>query len=295
MSKGILFFAINNSSINYLKIAYANGLMCRKNLNVPVSVVTSSRSLLANSAIEEKIRSFFDNIFIDDASTGKSNIRRFSNTQYHTIEAPFINENRSSAFNMSPYDETLLIDVDFLIQDSSLSNVWGNVEDFLINEQALNVDHQYLAGEEFRLNSTGIKMVWATCVYFKKTNRVKELFNLIEFIKENWDYYRLLYGFGGYLFRNDFAFAIALHILNGFIEAEEIKKLPVPYILTSTDRDCIFDVEKDAIKILHNDRQLINQNHDHSFYVTKIKNHNVHIMNKLSLQTHLDKLIKIYE
>lgn len=296
MSKGILFFASNNDNVNYLKIALLNAYMCKRNLgkDLPISVVTSNRSLDWNSDLKEEIEAVFDQIIIDDLTTGEDNIRRYSDTQYYNVQDKFINTNRNSAYELSPYDETLLLDVDFLMQDSSMNAVWGSEEDFLINDQAIGLDHQPLRGEEFRLNQTGIKMVWATAIYFKKTDRSKMVFDLVSMIKERWDYFKLLYGFGGYLFRNDFAFSIALHILNGFIENDEFKKLPTPFIVTSTDRDHIYKVGKDSITIMYNDTGMKHQNHEHAFYITKIKGHNVHIMNKLSLQKFADELIGLY-
>jgi hypothetical protein len=296
MSQGILFFASNNEHINYIKIALANAYMCKKNMGAEtkISVVTSTKSLEWNIDLIDQIESTFDKIIIDDLTTGNDNMRRFSNTQYYSVKDEFINGNRNSAYDRSPYDETLLLDVDLLIQDSSMNCVWGNEEDFLINDLAIGLDHAPLLGEEFRLNPTGIKMVWATAIYFRKTERVQLIFELVSFIKEQWDYFKFLYGFGGYLYRNDFAFSIALHILNGYLENDEFKKLPTPFILTSTDMDQIYSVGMDTITIFYNDLSLKIHEHEHEFYLTKIKGHNVHIMNKLSLMPVLDELIRLY-
>jgi len=297
MSRGILFFASNNDNINYLKIALLNAYMCKKNLgeDTKITVVTSTTSLDWNVDIKNEIEATFDKIIIDDKTTGEDNIRRYSDTQYYSVKDRFINGNRNSAYDLSPYDETLLLDVDFLMLDGSMNAIWGCAEDFLINDAALGLDHLPLDGEEFRLNQTGIKMVWATAIYFKKSERAKMVFDLVSFIKENWEYYKLLYGFGGYLYRNDFAFSIALHILNGFIENEEFKKLPTPFILTSTDRDHIHQVGLNSITIMFNDMGMKHQNHEHAFYITKIKGHNVHIMNKMSLQKFVDEFIGLYK
>lgn len=296
MSKGILFFATNNDHINYLKIALINAKMCHRHLgkDLPISVVTSTKSL-NNSGYKDEIEATFDKILIDDTTDGLDNIRKYSNTQYFHVADRFINGNRGSAYDLSPYDETLLLDVDFLIQDSSMNSIWGSIEDFMINNVALGLDHKALQGEEFRLNPTGIKMVWATAIYFKKCERVKQIFDMVALIRERWDYFKLLYGFGGYLFRNDFAFSIALHMLNGFLENDEFKSLPTPFILTSTDRDHLHKVDQDSITVMYNDNRYTTYNHDHEFYLTKIKGHNVHIMNKLSLMEFSDQLLEIYK
>jgi hypothetical protein len=278
-------------------MALVNAYMIRRHMgNIPISVVTSKFSLERNGNIIDELESVFDKILVDDDETiGESNIRNFKNTQYYQVADKFINENRYSAYTATPYDETLIIDVDYLIQDDSLNAVWGSEEDFLINDTAIGLDHRPLLGEEYRLNQTGIKMLWATVVYFKKTERARQIFELVSYIRENWEYFKLLYGFGGYLFRNDFAFSIAIHILNGFLENDEFKRLPVPTLLTSTDRDVIYDVADGSITFLYNDLNPKNQNHEHAFYMTKVKGHNVHVMNKLSMAEFLDRLIEIHK
>jgi hypothetical protein len=295
MTKGILFFATNNDNVNYLKIAILNAKLCKKNLgDIPISVVTSTYSLNSVDKNTDLTR-LFDKIIIDDKETGEDNIRNYADTQYYRVADKFINGNRNSAYQLSPYDETLLLDVDFLMFDGSMNSIWGCEEDFLINDQALGLDHQPLRGEEFRLNQTGIKMVWATAVYFKKSERAKMVFDLVSLIKERWDYFKLVYGFGGYLYRNDFSFSIALHILNGFLENDEFKKLPTPFILTSTDRDHIHKIHLNGVTMMYNDISMKNHNHDHEFYLTRIKGHNIHIMNKLSLQKFADELIGLLD
>lgn len=296
MTRGIFFFAINNNNVNYLKIALVNALMCKKHMgDISVSVATSSDSLRHNKKLKSLIEKTFDKIIIDDVTSGNDNVRKYRDTQYFSLDDRFINTNRNNVYHLSPYDETLLIDVDYLIQDDSLNNVWGCQEDFLINKDAIGLDHRSLLGEEFRLNQTGIKMAWATVIYFRKTERAKAVFDTVSLIKEQWNYFKLLYGFGGYLYRNDFAFSIALHILGGFIEEGDFKPLPVKFLLTSTDRDHLFKVGESEITFMYNDLNKANQNHEHAFYLTKIKGHSVHVMNKLSLQKFADELLEIYK
>jgi hypothetical protein len=63
--------------------------------------------------------------------------------------------------------------------------------------------------------------VWATAFLFRKTEPARLFFELVAKIKRNYDYYRLLYNVQEGNFRNDYAFAIAHHILNGFTLAPE--------------------------------------------------------------------------
>lgn len=293
-NRGILIFAINNKKIDYLKLAYITSLLAIKNLgDVKISIVTDNYSkgwyykdnIKKYDAIIDKI------ITIDDSRDGGTNNRVYRDTNYYSISTNFNNMSRSDAYDLSPYDETLLIDVDYLILSDVLNKVWGNVEDLLINCSANNLMHEQLTGPEFRLNDYGIKMYWATIIYFRKSERVKLLFDFVKHIKEHWDFYKLVYEFPGGLYRNDYAFSIAIHVLNGFLENEEVKSLPDKTIFTLIDKDQLLEIiNKKEIKAFIND-----QKENWKFYISKIRGVDVHCMNKLSLLSKFDNIIKIIE
>ena len=61
------------------------------------------------------------------------------------------------------------------------------------------------------VSDTGIEMCWATVFYFKKTERTRILFDLINHIKNEWEFYRSqISAILASNYRNDFAFAIAI-------------------------------------------------------------------------------------
>jgi hypothetical protein len=63
--------------------------------------------------------------------------------------------------------------------------------------------------------------VWATVIYFRKTTKVKMIFEMVNYVKKNYKHFRNLYRIKFRNFRNDYAFAIALHQLNGMIPYKE--------------------------------------------------------------------------
>ena len=291
MSKGIIFFAVNNEKIDYTKLAYLATKFVKHNMgDIPVSLITDEQSLLWDSfkEIEKDFTKILDKIIITgDQSDFVKNTRIYRDTNYHSITAEFKNTNRMGAYELSPYDETLLLDVDYLVLSDVLNHVWGNEEDILINCDAINLEHKKLEGPEFRLNPYGIKMYWATAIYFKKSARVKLLFDFVSHIKDHWDFYKLVYDFPGGLYRNDYAFSIALHMLNGFLENKEIKPLPGGPILTLKDIDQIFEIsDLNQIKAFINDSK-----ETWKFYANTISGVNVHCMNKLSILNNFDKII----
>jgi hypothetical protein len=288
-SRGILLFAQNNNIINYLGLAILAAKCAKNNLgeSTKVSVVTTKKSLNwdKNSKLMEGV---FDKVILTDDVESK-NVRLFRDTQYHTVTSQFLNENRFSAYELSPYDETLLVDVDYLILSNNINKVWGSSEEFLINNSAISLMHQELKGNEFRLNPFGIRMYWATKIYFKKGPKAKLIFDLVEHVRDCWDYYQHVYDFPGTLFRNDFAFSIAIHMLNGYSDAGGfVESFPDEQILTSVDTDQFIEfVDKSSVKIFANDPE-----HTYKFYVSKIKNVDVHVMNKISIANKLEECLK---
>ena len=64
-------------------------------------------------------------------------------------------------------------------------------------------------------NESTLPLVWATVTIFRKSEFSKQVFDLIKHIQQYYDHYRNLYRIKFRNYRNDYAFAIALHQLNG--------------------------------------------------------------------------------
>jgi hypothetical protein len=58
--------------------------------------------------------------------------------------------------------------------------------------------------------------LWATVVNFKKTKRSEQIFDCLKLIQNNFEHYANIHGFISATYRNDYAFAMADVILNGF-------------------------------------------------------------------------------
>lgn len=293
-SRGVLLFAENNERINYVKLAIISAHCVKNHMgrNTKVSLITTQRTLDGLDESERsEVKSLFDKIITTDYDEShQSNVRVYRDTRYHEVRAKFQNKARSSAYNLTPYDETLLIDVDYFVLNDSLNSVWGCNEDFLINKSAKTLFHKELQGPEFRLNPFGVRMYWATIIYFKKSEKAKLIFDLIEHVKETWNYYKHVYDFSGALYRNDFAFSIALHMLNGFIDDEDfVKSFPDPAILTAIDTDQFISFDdKESIRFYANDTV-----ENYKFYISKVKGVNVHCLNKISLLNNYEKIMKV--
>ena len=136
MTRGVLMYAHNNTEIDYFKIACANALMVQKNLGVPVTLVTDNGSLnWGNKSLgEELVNKCFENVIVKKVQSF-DNPRSFSDTRHTSKSLQFYNCNHWEAYELSPYDETLFIDADYLIMSSALNGCWGSNNDIMINHQ----------------------------------------------------------------------------------------------------------------------------------------------------------------
>lgn len=127
MTKGFLIFAHNNEEIDYLKLAAVNARLIKQNCSVPdVTVVTNHHSYDYTCSImgEDFVTNSFSNIvFVEkDKNFKRSNVRTYKDTSHTAKSLPFYNLDRCDAYELSPYDETILIDADYLILSDVLTN-----------------------------------------------------------------------------------------------------------------------------------------------------------------------------
>jgi len=289
IKRGFLLLAFNSNEMDYIKMACCCALSIKSHLKYNhVSLVTdNSITWLEKLMSIDEIKKIFDEIIIID-SPKDQNIRVHYDSPWTKFQAPFLNGNRSNVYEISPYEETILLDVDYLVMGNMLDLVWDNTEDFLINQNAVNLRNEKFHSKEIRLSEDGIPMYWATLIYFKKSELSKLIFDLTIFIKENYLFYKHLYKFPGSIFRNDYAFSIAMHIINGFNE-DDTTSFPNPIIRTMDQKDDIVEVGNDNILFLSHDTKEAWVNN-----LINLKNTDVHIMNKRAFLRHSDELIKLF-
>ncbi len=289
-SRGVLIHAHNNEQIDYALIALCNALAIKSHLHVPVCLITDVGSeKWLRECRGDVVDRAFDQIIIT-AAPSKSGTKKFNDTAT-SYTLPWHNMSRSDSYELSPFDETLLIDADYLILDNTLNLVWGSTHDVMVNRQIIPLDHGKVPSNEKWLEHTGIEMVWATCVFFRKSLLAERLFDMVRHIRLNYEFYSMVYGFPIQLYRNDYAFSIAVHMMSGFTKCDDIATLPSPFLLTSFDCDELIDVPaKDDLVFLMNDRA-----ERWRFMMTRTKGINVHVLNKFSIVRQADKFIGMYQ
>jgi len=192
------------------------------------------------------------------------------------------NQDRVNIFNLTPYDRTLVIDSDYIINSPVLKSALENNYDFQIYQNSFDLAFERYNEEFQRINQYSIPFYWATVFIFQK-NEVNELFfNLISYIKDNWQYFRLLYNISSNLYRNDFAFSIAIHIMSGKTNNNFAIELPGKMVY-ATDNDILIGAYGNKMKFLTQKKDYLGE-----YLVTKTTGLDVHVMNKLSLSRFID-------
>jgi hypothetical protein len=202
MSKGALLFAFNNPKFNYYDMAVSTAKRINHFLNLPVSLVTDSASLPVKQDYA------FDNVLIAPADT--SNMR--DNTSW-------INKGRYRAYDLSPYDETLLLDTDYMVNSNKLLTLFDIYDDFCCHDTTSFIMHPGVPQEV--LSSYSFNTLWATVVAFKKTKRAEQIFKCLKMVQDNYDHYADIHSFVGGIYRNDYALTLALRIANGHTENKQ--------------------------------------------------------------------------
>lgn len=220
MNKGVLLFAFNNGITDYYKMAEITAKRVNHFLNLPVTLVTDELS------IPTEFEYIFDNVLIIDPQKDNKKQKQL-----------WINKGRYQAYDLTPYDETLLIDTDYLINSNQLLKIFDIYDDFMCpNKTYFLLDNNGYHQEQ--LSPTSFNTLWATIIAFKKTNRTKQIFECMRMVQYNYSHYVNLYNMYSSQYRNDHALAISCRIINGQIED---KSMYLPWSLVHANDNLVVE------------------------------------------------------
>lgn len=197
MKRGIVLIAHNNDKDDYYGMAVYTAKRVNKFLDLPVTIITDS------SSITDTNYSFDNTILVEPDKTN------------HRRDAVWINKGRYKIYEQTPYDDTLLIDTDYMINSNLLLNTFRSDTDFSCHK---NIKWLMEGDNHEYFHKRLIPTHWATVLRFKRSNRVEQIFGMMEMIQTNYDHYAKIYKFMGHMYRNDYALTIALKTVNGHLE-----------------------------------------------------------------------------
>lgn len=234
MSKGVLYFAFNNDRVDYVSQAVWNAPRVRRHLGVGVSLVTDSAS-------KPEDTSMFDTVFITDSVSGGT--RKYDHMNADS-SAEWKNIGRCRAYDLTPYDQTLVLDTDYIVSSDNLKLLFKLDQDFLCHREVLDVTDRDNFARDTRFGNVEFPMWWATVTYFRRSNTAEQIFHMWQMVQDNWYHYSRLYKFNQDLFRNDYAISIALNTVYGHVP-DAVPSIPWPLFtafydvyLNQLDEDC---------------------------------------------------------
>jgi hypothetical protein len=110
LTQGVLIFAFNNEHIDYIAMAAWSAKNIRRHLNLPVACVTDNPEAAAQYE--------FEHIVVTAPDTGGA---RYFADYKQTIT--WHNAGRINAYELSPFDQTLVLDADYVVASDRLLDV----------------------------------------------------------------------------------------------------------------------------------------------------------------------------
>lgn len=261
MTQGVLIFAFNNNAIDYVKIAEWNACNIQRHLGLPVTLVT-------DCSVESAV---FDQVIL---VTNHSVAQRAFVDQETVVE--WRNSDRCTAFELSPYDTTILLDADYVVASDSLALLLNDSRDFICHQRAYEITQTFN-----NLNTFGqhkMSAAWATVVKFNRSSVAKTIFDIMHMVQHNYDHYANLYKFNRKPFRNDYALSIALTLVSGH-RIDTTFDIAWPLINVNPDHE-VQKIAQDKYEITYN--KMISG--EPRKYRLQVQNQDLHVMGKSYLE-----------
>ena len=230
MSVGALIFAFDGD-IEYTKLAQECAQRVTKYLRIPTTLVTDQVKTFAG---------FENQILVERPA--KSTKRHWADSQTTTA---WHNSGRSSAYDLSPYDTTLLLDADYLLASDCLSAILDSPGDFYAHDSRQYINEPLAKHETFGVFKT--KMWWATVCVFKKTDFSRDVFEAWKMIENNYQHYADLFNFNRRPFRNDYCLSLALLLCNGNSHPD----FKIPWALINVPDSCNIAINNDTVEMTY--------------------------------------------
>ena len=161
MTTGALIFAFNSEKIDYLSLAAWSASNIRRHLKIPVAVVTDS----------DKVPDAFDHVIYSDRP--QAGVRHFTDLGAVT----WYNYDRNNAYQLTPWEQTLVLDADYVVASNDLMSILDSNRDFLSFRWAFDVTGM---NDFSGLNYFGqhrMPMWWATVMMFRWSRHAELIFS----------------------------------------------------------------------------------------------------------------------
>jgi hypothetical protein len=225
MTTGALIFAFNNEQTDYIAMAEWSARNIRRHLDIPVAIVTDA------DPTDTRLNGFDRVVHSQPASGGTRWFEDYSAT------VTWHNAGRVDAYSLTPWDQTLVLDADYVVAGPELRRVLEANTDFMCHRTAVNMATGLPMPGLNVFGKHNMPMWWATVMMFRRGNTAQYIFDCMQMIRHNWQHYRDLYGIDNSTYRNDFALSIALGIVSGHTGL--VDQIPWPLLSVLPDTELI--------------------------------------------------------
>jgi len=170
MSQGFLIFAQNNSTDDYAKQAYLCALSGTYSGNKNFTLVTDKQ-------VPQEYYLVFDRVIVLEEDKAKDSEWKI--------------ENRYKAFDLSPYDETIVLDSDVIVLEKIDWNLFKEYEIYF-TQNPVTYKGKAVTTEYYRkaFVQNMLPNIYVGMYYFKKCKKAAQFFALLEVVLGDWqDFY----------------------------------------------------------------------------------------------------------
>ena len=161
MTKGVLLFCFDTEHTKYHRILEKCVRLIKKNLQVEITVVTDIHTFKQIEPLG------FVTYKLMEPELGN----RKAGKDWRNVD-------RHMAYELSPYDVTLVMDIDYFPFTDNLRQFLDTKYDFLVSKNAYDLTNRN--SFDTRKYSM-IDMVWATVFVFRKGKKAKRVFDMIKY------------------------------------------------------------------------------------------------------------------
>jgi len=233
MTRGVVIFAFNNEHIDYLALAAWSAVNIHRHLDVPVCVITDQTKIPTNYKFDHVVH----------AKPTDTHWRHFKD---FATNATWYNGNRVDAYELSPWDHTVVLDADYVVASDRLRWLFDSNQDFLAHARAVEVTGTVNFDENNFFGRYKMPMQWATVMSFTRNPTAALIFDSMQMVRQNWRHYLDLYGISKKTYRNDMALSIAQLIVHG----HTLSAPAIPWNLVSVEADHrLTQLEQDTYRV----------------------------------------------
>ena len=264
MTRGVVIFATNTDTRSYTSMAKFCAQRIRRYLDLPVTLIT-------NSDIVDPV---FDRVI--NVTNTKTQLRQLGNTG---VVETWNNFGRYRAYELSPYDETILLDADYMCSGDQLLKLFDLGQNFMCHRRRIYLGTYGSAESAGKIEQFGnsVDMYWATVVYFKRSHEAESIFSMMRMIQNNYEHYAKIYRVKNVPYLNDYAIQIAINTVYCHITSSSVD---IPWPLFNVEFTTDVELKTDTSWELKFEKYV-----DGQFKKFKITTHDqdVHILNKNAL------------